>query len=119
MRSFSPRLMKVSSPSGSSTTTEDENNEEECNDGNITTFELEDKSILDHNINVETILKDLEMEQYIETFVREEIDLIAFCLLNINDLHDLKIAAEDVDAIMNAIALYADVLNISPESILG
>lgn len=81
-------------------------------------MENNNHSILNHNIDVWSILKGLNMEAYTDVFVREEIDLLAFCVLTKDDLIELGIADKDIDTFLNAIHLHADVLSIAADHIL-
>lgn len=121
MRALSPQFMDLSAASSSSSdlaassSSDSSSLSDDANDHvfNLTLQEGGDYSILNHNIDVHTILKDLNMEHYIELFAREEIDLMVFCLLTVDDLRELDIANEDVEPLMNAVTLYADVFNIT------
>lgn len=70
-------------------------------------YELNNDSILNNNLTVETILKEIGMDKYIEKFQLEEIDLFVFFNLDPADLHELNIDEADRGILLQAIKTYA------------
>lgn len=108
---FSNNKVVVHSPS--------EANVSDTIDGISFHLESNNNSVLNHHIDIVAILEDLKMDRYIDLFRREEIDLLAFCLLEREDLLEIKIPEEDIEPLMQAIVVHSDLLNISPETMLG
>lgn len=89
-------------------------------DGNDNTSQddspLVNESVLNNNLNIESVLKDIGMQKYIEKFLLEEIDLFVFLHLLPQDLYELNIDEKDHETILQAIQVYAMwLLNISFE----
>lgn len=59
------------------------------------------------------------MTKYIDRFMENEIDIIAFCLLEIDDLHELEIDEADVIPMLDAVKLYSELFDINPETLLA
>lgn len=108
---FSNNKVVVHSPS--------EANVSDTIDGISFHLESNNNSVLNHHIDIVAILEDLKMDRYIDLFRREEIDLLAFCLLEREDLLEINIPEEDIEPLMQAIVVHSDLLNISPETMLG
>lgn len=75
--------------------------------------------ILNHTTEIRSILTEINMTKYIERFVENEIDIIAFCLLEIDDLHELEIDEGDVIPMLDAVKLYSELFDINPETLLA
>lgn len=73
-----------------------------------TTFKKLEFSILNENINVQSILKEIDMERYIEKFSTADIGLFEFVMLDEADLTDLGVAECDKSKFMEAVEKYAD-----------
>lgn len=76
------------------------------NDGNDSS-QLSDNSILNNNLSIESVLKDIGMKKYIEKFQLEEIDLFVFFHLQPEDLFELNIDEKDHETLLQAIKVYA------------
>lgn len=80
-------------------------------DGNNNTSQdnspLANESVLNNNLNIESVLKDIGMQKYIEKFLLEEIDLFVFVHLLPQDLYELNIDEKDHETILQAIQVYA------------
>lgn len=75
-------------------------------DGN-SSYALNNDSILNNNLSVETILKEIGMAKYIEKFQLEEIDLFVFFNLEPEDMFTLNIDEADHGILLQAIKTYA------------
>lgn len=69
---------------------------------------LNNDSILNTNFRIESVLKEIGLEKYIEKFQMEEIDLFVFFHLVPEDLIELNIAEEDHETMLQAIKTYAN-----------
>lgn len=67
---------------------------------------LGNDSVLNNDLSIESVLKDIGMQKYIEKFLLEEIDLFVFFHLEPKDLYTLNIAEEDHETILQAIQMY-------------
>lgn len=76
------------------------------NDGNDSS-QLSNNSILDKNLSIESVLRDIGLKKYIEKFQQEEIDLFVFFHLQPEDLFELKIDEKDHETLLQAIKVYA------------
>lgn len=72
--------------------------------------------LLNHNIDIENILKEINMEKYIDMFNREEINVCVFCMLTDADLVELKIDEDDRQPMLDAVKSYCDIFNVAPQS---
>lgn len=68
---------------------------------------MNNNSILNNNFTVDSVLKDIGMEKYIEKFRLEEIDLFVFFNLQPEDLHELNIDEKDHETLLQAIKVFA------------
>lgn len=75
-------------------------------------------NILNHTTEIRSILTEINMTKYIDLFEENEIDIIAFCLLEIDDIHELNIDEADVIPMLNAVQLYSEIFGISAETLL-
>lgn len=76
------------------------------NDGNDIS-QMGNNSILNNDLSIESVLKDIGMEKYIEKFHLEEIDLFVFSHLEPEDLFELHIDEKDHEILLQAIKVYA------------
>lgn len=79
-------------------------------------FSHSDYNVLNENISIISVLTAIGMSKYIEKFLAEEIDLVAFSVLNRVDLNKLNIAEGDQKTMLEAIDVYADMFNGSAGS---
>lgn len=70
-------------------------------------FDLSNDSILNTNFRIESVLKEIGLQKYIEKFQLEEIDLFVFFHLEPADLFVLNIAEEDHETMLQAIKTYS------------
>lgn len=69
--------------------------------------------VMNDSLKIESILKDIHLEKYIDQFNREEIDLYVFSVLNADDLIELSIDEKDRPIMLDAIKTYSNVFNES------
>lgn len=63
-------------------------------------------SILNNNLTIESVLKEIGLQKYIEKFQLEEVDLFVFFQLNPEDLYKLEIDEGDHKIILQTIEFY-------------
>lgn len=71
------------------------------------TVAMDSDSILDHNLTIESILRDIGMTKYIKKFHLEEIDLYVFTHMEPKDLYELDIDEEDHETLLDAIQIFS------------
>lgn len=81
------------------------------NNNNTTT------SILEETFTVLSILKERNMQKYANLFVREEVDLFVFLMLDDQDMIELGIEEKDRPILMKAINYYTDFFGNADKSI--
>lgn len=69
--------------------------------------------LLNDSLKMESVLKEIHLQKYIEQFNREEIDLFVFSILDVNDLVELGIDEKDRPIMLDAIKTYASLFNES------
>lgn len=67
-------------------------------------------SLLNANLSVHSVLKEIGMEKYEEKFFSEEIDLFTFSLLTAQDLDILGVDEADQEVLMEAVCTYEKML---------
>lgn len=65
-------------------------------------------SILEEKFTVISILKEMNMQKYINLFIKEEIDLYVFFNLNYQDMIELGIEEADRPILLNAIDFFTE-----------
>lgn len=66
-------------------------------------------NVMNENITMANVLKDIGMEKYVDLFKNQEIDLFVFGKLCNDDLTELGVDEADRPAILGAIDMYNDV----------
>lgn len=75
-------------------------------------------SLLEETFTVMSILKEINMQKYVNLFVKEEVDLFVFLMLTNEDMAELGINEDDRPILTNAINCYTEFFGNPDKSIL-